>query len=98
MIITNPLSSYMMVQIDLFQYQTKQELFDELKVILELPPYFNANLDSLYEVLSCMQTPITIEFLNFSMFSKTFGDYALSFQACLNQVECDNSFIKVYFK
>ena len=67
---------------------TKETSHTHLKQLLGLPEYYGHNLDALWDCLtSCVELPVLVRWLDFSISQEYMGDYAQQMLAVFQDAE-----------
>lgn len=83
------------IYIDLTNVTLRESFWDKVCEAFECPEYFGKNLDALHDILSELDGPIEIVFINMSAFKKVLPGYVAALDEMLSDlvIECDNIFV-----
>jgi Barstar, RNAse (barnase) inhibitor len=60
------------------EIKSKEDFYNQIKTILELPNFYGNNLDALWDCLTgWIETPLILEWIDFDISEAYLGDYAI---------------------
>lgn len=86
------------VVLDGLQMVTKSETHDYLKEVLGLSDHYGANLDALWDELSCYSQALSIELIHLDAMEASLGDYAVKLKEVFHEIGMFNKGIMVKFE
>lgn len=84
------------ITIDGNKINTVDELHDFLATELDLPNYYGKNLDALWDILSGVNTKITIKWIHFIESENKFGNYANQMVKVFEKLDRDFNKIELH--
>ena len=80
-------------RINLMNVRSREELHEELKQTLALPPYYGGTLDALYDALSEVRGRISVS--GYAEAEKTLAEYARGFRKVCEDAAAGNTALRV---